>query len=356
MSRLALRRLAIISVLFVVALGGLVLASPDDAVLSIAVRDPTHPRELYQSTPHNFFVQIFDCEGLPLVREGVDYGTFPGVPMTIPGPKGGRVQIDLAVPAGCYLVRALARCKNVISDWAYVEARGGDTVRVNLILPTVKHCLLRMAAALRLATVDPEGQEDQVISVWPSEVQVATDGLLRIAHELPDDSHEFPDAPDLEGIVRLPDKPPPEPAVGTNCCSGTGGLYLDLALLPHPAGALPPLFVYKRVVFAEVHGDIQFSGGSLLCSGSQSVAGTRHDATVRLNFLALSCAACTVTAEVDGHGPEAVLLARLADGTIATNVCPGGQCVLTVAGTETNPIVVVELSGQEAEWFWVKIE
>lgn len=356
MSQLVLRRLAIISVLFVVALAGSVLASPDDAVLSITVRDPAHPRELYQSTPHNFFVQIFDCEGLPLVREGVDYGTFPGVPMTIPGPKGGRVQIDLAVPAGCYLVRALARCKNVISDWAYVEACGGDTVRVNLILPTVKHCLLRMAAALRLATVDPEGQEDRVISVLPREVQIATDGLFRIAQELPDDSTEFPNAPDFEGIVRLPDEPPPEPAKGTSCCSDAGEFYLDLASLPHPVGPLPPLFVYKRVVFAEVHEDIQFSGSSLLCSGSQSVAGTWHDATVRLNLLALSCAACTVTAKVDGHGLEAVLLARLADGTIATDTCPGGPCVLTVAGAEATPIVAIELSGQEAEWFWVKIE
>ncbi len=356
MNRLAFRRLAIVSVLLVVVIGGSALASPGDAVLSIIVRDPMHPREPYQSTPHSFFVQIFDCEGLPLVWEGVDYGAFPGVPMTIPGPMGGRVQIDLAVPAGCYLVRALAKCKNVISDWAYVEASSGDTVRVNLILPTVKHCLLRMAASLRLATIDPEGREDRVAAVWPREVQAATDELLRVADELPDDSTEFPNAPDFDEIVYLPDEPPPESAEGAGCCSDAGGLYLDLTSLPHPVGPLPPLFVYRRVTFAEVYEDIQFSGGGLLCSGSQLVAGTSHDATVRLNLLALSCAACAVTAEVDGHGPDAVLLARFADGTIATDVCPGDQRVLSVAGTEANPIVVIELSGQEAEWFWVKID
>ncbi len=356
MNRLALRRLAIVSVLLVLAIGGSVWASPDDAVLSITVRDPTHPREPYQSTPHSFFVQIFDCEGLPLVWEGVDYGAFPGVPMTIPGPMGGRVQIDLAVPEGCYLVRALGKCKNVISDWAYVEACAGDTVRVNLILPTVKHCLLRMAASLRLATIDPEGQDERVAAIWPQEVQAATDGLRRVADELPDDSIEFPEPPEFEQVVNWPDEPPPEPAKGAGCCSDVGGIYLDLAALPHPVGPLPPLFIFRRVTFAEIYEEIQFSGGSLLCSGSQLVAGTWHDATVRLNLLALSCAACRVTAEVDGHGPEAVLLARLADGTIVTDVCPGDQRILTVAGTADNPIVVIELSGQEAEWFWVKIE
>jgi|GEM_PF-1726472 len=356
MRRRAFGRLVIIALFLVATTAGSASESPGKAMLLITVRDPAHPGTVYQSTPDSFFVQIFACDGQPLVRDGVDYGTFPGAPMTIPGPMGGRVQIDLEVPSGCYLVRALGRCKNVISDWAYVEVSRGATVHVNLVLPTVRHCLLRMAASLRLATIDPAGQEDRLVAVWPNEVSIATDGLLAVAQELPDDSPDFPEAPDFEEIVELPDERGPAHSTDTGCCGGGGEIFLDLASLPYPVGNLPPLFTYAQLTFAQIYETIEFSGSSLICSGSELVGETSHDASVRLNLGALPCTACSVTAEVDAHGHDAILRALAADGSVMADVCRDGRCTLSVTGSATNPIIVIELSGQQAAWFWVKIE
>jgi hypothetical protein len=325
------------------------LASSGDAVLSILVRDPGHPCAPYQSSGHSFYVQIFHCDGLPLVWQGVDYGVFPGVPMAISGPKGGRIQLDVDVPSGCYLVRALAACKNVVSDWAYAEACCGETICVNLILPTVKHCLLRMAVSLQAATIDPEGEEDRVVDVWPREVRDATATLLRIAELLPDDSFEFPQAPNMDDIGDI-DKGN-GPADG-ECCGGWG---IDLTALPYPTGSLPGFFVYRAVTFTEIHEDIRFDTG-LFCYGSELTAAGWKDATVSLSLLGLPCACCAVSAEVDGHGPEARMKVFFTDSTTVTEVCPGDKRVLTVVSDLSNPIVAIELSGQEAEWFWIKIE
>ncbi len=350
MNRSIIRRIVIATLLAAMAVGVFVLASPGDAVLSILVRDPVHPCAPYQSTKHSFYVQIFHCDGAPLIWKGVNYGI--PVQMTLPGPKGGRIQIDVAVPSGCYIVRALAKCKNVVSDWAYVEACCGNTVCVNLVLPTVKHCIQRMVTALHWGTLDPEGQEDRLLDVYPREVEEATGMLLRIADLLPKDSLEFPRAPDADLVGKL-DEPEPSPEKSEECC---GGVYIDLSALPFPVGPLPAFFVYDFLTFTEVYEDIEFSGSSLNCFGSEFVGGVWHDATVRINLLGLSCVACAVSAEVDGHGPDARLLGHLADGTIVTDGCPGDRRVLKITGSLSNPIVAIELSGQEAEWFWIQVD
>jgi hypothetical protein len=344
-NRLAIRRIAIVATLVVAVTSVCALALRGDAVLSILVRDSGHPCAPYQSTGDSFYVQIFHCHGLPLVWQGVNYGVFPGVLMTIPGPAGGRVQIDVDVPSGCYLVRALAACKNVVSDWAYVEACCGQTVCANLIIPTVKHCILRMAASLQAATIDPEGGEDLVIDVWPDEVFQATSSLLQIAELLPEDSLEFPQAPDVDDIDTLGDG---------ECCASSGGVLIDLTALPYTTFSVPNAFVYQNVPFTEIYEDIRLETG-LFCYGSELVGTTWYDATVSLDLTPLSCYSCTVRAEVNGHGPEARMKAFFADGSTTTEVCPGDRRVLTIVGTYNYPIVRLELSGQEAEWYWIEI-
>ena len=156
--------------------------------------------------------------------------------------------------------------------------------------------------------------------------------------------------------MELPDERGPAHSTDTGCCGGAGEILLDLSALPYPVGNLPPLFTYAQLTFAQIYETIEFNGSSLVCSGSQLVGETSRDASVRLNLSALSCTACSVTAEVDGHGHDAILRALAADGSVMVDVCRDGWCTLRVTASASNPFIVIELSGQQAAWFWVKIE
>ena len=175
-----------------------------DSVLSITVRDVKHPCAPYQSTRHSFGVQIFHCDGVPLIWKGANYGAPTGVPLTEPGPKGGRIHGQFKVPPGCYLIRALAGCKNVISDWAYVGVGCGQTVCVNLVLPTVRHCIERTLVGLQIGTLDPPKGEERVSDVMPELVAKAEEVLRAITDKLPPDSPELPAVPPEETIRQLP--------------------------------------------------------------------------------------------------------------------------------------------------------
>jgi hypothetical protein len=164
-----------------------------DSTLSVTVRDTGHPCAPYQSTAHTFFLQIFHCDGKPLFWRGVNFGK--PVPLELPGHGGGRIHGQFKVPSGCYLVRAIASCKNVITDWAWVNVGCDETVCVDLVPPSVIHCINRVIAGLQLGTVDPpEASEQTVAQLVPKEVQEAVEVLARIAERLPRDP-QLPAAP-----------------------------------------------------------------------------------------------------------------------------------------------------------------
>jgi hypothetical protein len=91
---------------------------------------------------------------------------------------------QFAVPPGCYLVRAAAPCQNVVTDWAWVNVQCGATVCVDLVPPTVRHCIDRAAAGIAHGTV---GREEHVHDVAPREARTAANALKRLAGKLPAD-------------------------------------------------------------------------------------------------------------------------------------------------------------------------
>ena len=172
-----------------------------DSTLSITVRDPEHPCAPYQRTAHSFFVQIWHCDGTPLFWRGINYGVFPGVPLDTPGLGGGRIHGQIKVPRGCYLVRTLAPCKNVVGDWAWVDVGCDETVCVDLVIPTFLHCVLRTITGAWFGTVDPPEGEERVRDVMGKEVEAAVDALRRIAEKLPEEGN-MPAPPTIEEFER----------------------------------------------------------------------------------------------------------------------------------------------------------
>lgn len=168
-----------------------------DSILSITIRDSAHPCAPYQSTGHTFFGQIFHCDGKPLFWKGVNFLRFP---LDVPGQKGGRIHAQVKVPPGCYLVRAFATCKNVVTDWAWVQVCCDETVCVNLVPPSVIHCIQRTIAGLSLGTVDPPQAKDATVAeIMPREVQEAIAALRKVADKLPRDP-QLPAPPSPEEI------------------------------------------------------------------------------------------------------------------------------------------------------------
>ena len=144
---------------------------------------------------------------------------------------------------------------------------------------------------------------------------------------------------------------------GVVCCiDEMGGINLNFAALP-PGPVIGPIPL-NGVLFTRVFDEIRPDGSSLLCLGSEEVppgSGNWKDATVLITFSALPCKVCTIIAEVDGHGPEARLVARHQDATTQTASCNDLQ-VLTLSAPPDNPFVSATLSGQEAEWISFRLE
>lgn len=176
-----------------------------DSILSITIRDSNHPCAPYQSTPHSFRVEIYHCDGTPLFWKGVNYGA-TGVWLDTRGAKRGFIHAQVKVPPGCYLVRAHAKCKNVVSDWAYVGVGCDQTVCVNLVIPTLLHCVLRTITGLLLSTVDPPEGEEMVVKIMPREVKEAVKALNKVADKLPKDL-QLPVPPTKKEIEKIAKEP-----------------------------------------------------------------------------------------------------------------------------------------------------
>jgi hypothetical protein len=153
-----------------------------ESCLSVTVRDSHHPCAPYQSTGHSFNVEVYHCDGLPLFWKGVNFGK--GVPLQIAGAGGGLVHGQFRVPSGCYLVRAVATCQNVVTDWAWANIGCGATVCVDLVPPMVRHCIERVVAGLVAGTVD-----DQPLG------EVVGDQAARVAEALREVAASLPDQP-----------------------------------------------------------------------------------------------------------------------------------------------------------------
>jgi hypothetical protein len=141
------------------------------------------------------------------------------------------------------------------------------------------------------------------------------------------------------------------------CLSEIGGLGLDFSTLPFPDGPLPSVFVFGGVRFTTVWRRIEKGRGALWCYGAEeSPPGNWNDATVQLDFDKLSHVVCEITAEVNGHGPEARLEGYQLGGQTQTAVCPGDKRTLKLSASPGNPFTFARLSGQEAEWSVIHLE
>lgn len=153
-----------------------------DSRLCVTVRDSHHPCAPYRSTGHSFQVEVYHCDGLPLFWAGIDFGA--GVPLQVAGAGGGLIHGVFHVPAGCYLVRAAATCHNVVTDWAWINVGCGATICVDLVPPTVRHCIDRARSGIDLGTVD---HEHGVHEHAPRQAKTAANALKRLAERLPAD-------------------------------------------------------------------------------------------------------------------------------------------------------------------------
>ena len=160
------------------------------------------------------------------------------------------------------------------------------------------------------------------------------------------------------GILAAACVPTPEPRQETDaCCAETGGIALEYANLPFPPGPLPPLFTFEGVEFGRVWDEITFDGDALWCLGSEEFPpGTWNDATVKLDLAMLPCAVCGIVADCAGNGPEARLEARMAGGGTQTAICPGEKGTVTLTTSVDVRFMSAVLSGQEAEWFVMRLE
>lgn len=182
-----------------------------DSILSITIRDPNHACAPYESSGHTFFVQIFNCDFRPLFWNGIDYGH--PVPLNVKGAKGGNIHAQIRVPPGCYLVRGVASCYNVVTEWAWVEAACGEKVCVNLVPTTIRYCLDRVIIGFNLGTIAPiapkglaadSASPQMIAKSMPSEIKVAFDALKKITEKLPTDNLPLP--PSLDEIQSVIDR------------------------------------------------------------------------------------------------------------------------------------------------------
>ena len=171
-----------------------------DSILGIIIRDTEHPCAPYQGTDHTFFIQIFHCDGTPLFWNSFDYGK--PFRLDVQGKEKGCVHAQVKVPPGCYLVRGLAPVKNVITDWAWVNVGCDEAVCVNLVPPSVIHCINRVVAGLKFGTI---WDKTKVKAEYPPEVKAAIKALEEIAGKLPED-RQFPALPgegDIKDIEKV---------------------------------------------------------------------------------------------------------------------------------------------------------
>jgi hypothetical protein len=120
------------------------------------------------------YVSVFTCDGKILKWAGKEYFLLEA--------QYGHLEVDL--PPGCYyLLGASIHCENAYTDAAVVQVGCGETACVTLWLGTLRRCLERLNAALRL----PRTAE----LIPPQLLSQARDILPRITERLPRPIHEF---------------------------------------------------------------------------------------------------------------------------------------------------------------------
>ena len=119
---------------------------------------------------------------------------------------GGMIHGQVCVPPDSYLIRAVATCKNVVSDWAWTEEGCGKTVSVNIVIPNAIDCLLRTILGIQAGTVDTPGGEAMIRNVMPKEVGDTVEAMKQIVEKLP--ASMLPHPPTLEELEELHKKRP----------------------------------------------------------------------------------------------------------------------------------------------------
>lgn len=155
--------------------------------LSVWVRDTAHPCLPYQSTGHSWTAIIFTCDLQPLSYGAVNNGVFR---LTDTGKAGGRVHGQVDVPPGCYIVVALATCKNIYTDMALVQVGCDETACVNLITKRLSTCTGQLIAAFNIAAILGSGYSASSPPEKPIPREVlarATEALEELRRHLPED-------------------------------------------------------------------------------------------------------------------------------------------------------------------------
>jgi hypothetical protein len=146
------------------------------------------------------------------------------------------------------------------------------------------------------------------------------------------------------------------PAGGGACCAESGGVLLEFRDLRFAPGPLPPSFTFEGVTFTRIWDEIRCDGDSLWCMGGEHSGGVWYDATVQVIFAGLPCVVCKIETDVDGHGPDALLEGQMLSSATKSDLCPGDRRTLQVVTTTDDPFIGAMLSGQEAQWFTMRLE
>jgi hypothetical protein len=120
-------------------------SSPGFSELNVVIRDSKKPCKPYASSKHDFGVVVFNCDFTPIAAKW----------LTGVGPGGGKIYGEVKVPQGSYLIVGVATCKNVWTNWAYVNACCGKEVCVNLIPRRFQQCAVELQVAIRAALILP---------------------------------------------------------------------------------------------------------------------------------------------------------------------------------------------------------
>ncbi len=161
----------------------------------------------------------------------------------------------------------------------------------------------------------------------------------------------------MAACTPTPPSEPPAPGFGGGaCCSESGGVLLEFGDLPYAPGPLPPSVTFKGVTFTRIWDEIRCDADSLWCYGGEQSGGVWYDAMVQLSFAGLPCAVCKIETDVDGHGPDALLEGQMLSAGITSDLCPGDRRILKVETTKDDPFVGATLSGQEAQWFTMRLD
>lgn len=174
-----IKRKMVLGGVLILLMAILVWSDPGFSKLNIQIRDSSHPCKPYSSSGHTFGVAVFNCD--------LSILTAKWLPFT---PGGTKIHGKIMVPEGSYIVVGFATCKNVWTNWVYVNACCGKEVCVNLIPRRFEQCLNEMKSAINAAIwsivhvggysfSSPEKQVDKKMKKALEKAAIALDELSR---------------------------------------------------------------------------------------------------------------------------------------------------------------------------------